>query len=99
MPCLRGSATASVQLLKCLELRISRANIVEKKTGSCALTGVAQWVERHPTNRKVAGAVPNEGTRLGCGPGPHLGVCRKQLMDVSLAQQCLSPSLPPFPFL
>ena len=35
-----------------------------------ALAGVAQWIECRPTNHRVAGSIPSQGTRLGCGPGP-----------------------------
>ena len=40
---------------------------------SGALTRVALWVGHCPTNRKVAGSIPGQGTCLGCGPGPQLG--------------------------
>ena len=46
-----------------------------------ALTGVAQWVECCPTNPKVAGLIPGQGTRLGCGFGPQLGACERQPID------------------
>ena len=36
-----------------------------------ALAGVAQLTEHQPANQKVAGSIPNEGTFLGCGPGPQ----------------------------
>ena len=36
------------------------------------------------------------GTCLGCGPGPQLGICEKQLIYVSLAHRCFSPSISPF---
>ena len=39
-----------------------------------ALADVAQWVERQPADLKVTGSIPGQGTRLGCGPGPRLGV-------------------------
>ena len=61
-----------------------------------ALTSVAQWVGRCPAHRKVAASsIPRQGTRLGCRPGPWLGRCKRQLIDVSLAHQCCSPSLSP----
>ena len=43
-----------------------------------ALAGVAQWIERRPVNQRVAGAIPSQGTCLGCGPGPQWGVCERQ---------------------
>ena len=36
-----------------------------------ALTGVAQWTECRPSNQSVTGLIPNQGTCLGCGPGPQ----------------------------
>ena len=62
---------------------------------SVALTGVAQWVGCCPTKLKVAGLIPSQGTCLGCGPGPLLEVCTRQLVDVSLAHQCFAPSVSP----
>ena len=60
-----------------------------------ALTGVAHWVGHHPANQKDAYLIPSQGTCLGCGPAPQLGVCERQLISVSLAHLCfLSFSLP-----
>ena len=42
-----------------------------------ALAGVAQWIEFQPVNQRVAGSIPSQGTRLGCRPGPQLGVCER----------------------
>ena len=42
------------------------------------MTGVAQWIECRPTNLKVAGSIPCQGTCLGCGPGPQLGANKRQ---------------------
>ena len=50
-----------------------------------ALAGVGQWFERQPVNQKVSGSVRGQGACLGCGPGPQLGACEKQPIDVSLA--------------
>ena len=50
-----------------------------------ALAGVAQWTEHQPVNQKVASSIPGQGTCLGCGPGPQLGACKKQLIIKSLA--------------
>ena len=60
------------------------------------LTGVTQGLGHHPANEKAAGLAPHQGTCLGFGPDPWLGVCKGQLIDVSLVHQCfcLSPSLP-----
>ena len=60
-----------------------------------ALAGVIQWIKHRPGNRKVASSIPSQGTYLGCGRGPQLGVCKRQQMGVSLAHQCSSPSLSP----
>ena len=62
---------------------------------------MTQWVGHRPANRKAAGLIPGQGTDLGCGPGPGLGVCERQLIGVSLTHRCLSPSLFPslYPFL
>ena len=62
----------------------------QHKIGACfkivklALTGVAQWVGRCPANQKVADSTPSQGMCLGCGPGPQLGACERQHIDVSL---------------
>ena len=50
-----------------------------------ALSGMAQWIECWPVNPKLTGSIPSQGTRLGFGPGPQLGVCKRQPTDVSLA--------------
>ena len=55
-----------------------------------ALAGVAQWTKRRPVNRKVAGSIPNQGTCLGCGPGPCLGAGERQPTGVFLAYQRFS---------
>ena len=49
-----------------------------------ALAGTAQRIEHQPVNRRVTGSIPGQGTCLGCGPGPKLGVCERQLVDISL---------------
>ena len=40
------------------------------KTKMC-LAGVAQWIRHWPTNQKVPGSIPSQGTCLGCRPGPQ----------------------------
>ena len=64
-----------------------------------ALTGMAQWTECQSVNQKVVGLIPGQGTCLDGGPGPRLGMCKRQPNDVSLAHQCFSPSLLFFPSL
>ena len=46
---------------------------------------MAQWVGYHPANQKIANLMPGQGTGLGCGLGPQLGLCERQLIDVSLS--------------
>ena len=59
------------------------------KAFSCALAGVAQWIECGPVNQRVTGSIPNQGTCLGCRPHLQWGACERQPhIDVSL-----SPSL------
>ena len=61
------------------------------KIASAALAGVAQWTECWPANLKVAGSIPGEGTCLGCEPGPQLGGCERQQIDVCITHWCFSP--------
>ena len=56
-----------------------------------ALAGVAPWIKHWPVNWAVTGLIPSQGTCLGCRPGPWLGVCKRQPIDVSLPL-----FLPPF---
>ena len=49
------------------------------------LAGVAQWIELQPVNQKVTGSIPTQGTCFGCPPGPQLGACERQPIDVFLA--------------
>ena len=66
-----------------------------KELQDSALAGMAQWIERWPVNQRVTGSIPSQGPRLGCGPGPWLGICERQPhTDVSLPL-----CLPPFPSL
>ena len=65
--------------------------LIHLKIVQMALAGVAQWIECQSGNRRVAGLIPSQGTCLGCGPGPQLGACKKQL--ISLTSMFLSLSL------
>ena len=48
------------------------------------LAGVAQWIECWPVNQSVAGLILGQGTCLGCGSGPQVGVrVRQPHIDVS----------------
>ena len=61
-----------------------------------ALSGVAHWIECQPVNRKVAGWIPSQGTRPGCGLSPQLGVCERQLcISLTLILLSISFSLSP----
>ena len=61
------------------------AGIKDKKKKSIVV-GIAQWIVRGSVNQRVAGLIPNQGTCLGCGPGPWLGDMRgNQLMFLSLS--------------
>ena len=60
-----------------------------------ALAGVAQWIKHWPANQKVASSVLSQGTCLGYGPGPQLGTCKRQPIDVSLPHWCFCPYLAP----
>ena len=62
-----------------------------------ALAGVPQCFEHWPENWNVPGSIPSQGTCLGCGSGPQLGACERQLITVSFIHWCFSPSF--FPFL
>ena len=63
----------------------------QKELHVAALTGMAQWIEHQPVNWKVTGSIPSQGTCLGCRPGPQMGVCERQPINISL-----SPFHPPF---
>ena len=58
-----------------------------------ALAGVAQWIECWPVKQRVTGSFTNQGTSLGCRPGPQQGALERQPhIDASLPLS-LSPSL------
>ena len=63
----------------------SNLSFTLKHSLAYALAGVAQWVEHRSTNQKVAGLIPSQGTFLGCGTCPQLGVCERQPIGVSLS--------------
>ena len=65
------------------------------KEGNSVLTGVAQLVRCCPTRQKVSSSIPSQATCLGCRPGPQLGACSRQPLDVSLVHWWFSPSLSP----
>ena len=47
---------------------------------SLALADMAQWIEHQPA--KVTGSIPSQSTCLSCRPGPQLGACERQPLDV-----------------
>ena len=57
------------------------------KLSSTALASAAQWVRRHPTNRKATCSILGQDTCLGHGFGPSRGAYKKNLIDVSLSHQ------------
>ena len=60
-----------------------------------ALTGVAQWAEHWPVNRRrVTGSIPSQGTCLGYRPGPQSGAHERQPIDLSVLH--IDGSLPLF---
>ena len=61
-----------------------------------ALAGIYQLAGHRPTNWKVAGSIPGQGTYLGCSLVPSQGASERQLINISLTHWCFSPSLPPF---
>ena len=50
----------------------------DNKKNELALAGVAQWTERWPVNQRVTSSIPSQGTCLGCGLGPQLGMPERQ---------------------
>ena len=69
--------------------------IISKNKITVSLTGVTQWIEHWPVDRKVASPILHQGTLLGRRPGPQRGAGKRQPIYVSLAHQCFSPSLTP----
>ena len=49
-----------------------------------ALAGVVSWIACRPANQMSPAPIPGQGTCLGHAPGPQLGVCEKQLINISL---------------
>ena len=67
-------------------LRSSVVSILNQfKNIYTSLASVAQWIECQPANQRVTGWIPNQGTYLGCRPGPQQGVLKRQPhIDASL---------------
>ena len=71
--------------------------ILQLKMHCSALAGVAQWIEHRPTNRKVPGSIPGQGT-CQSGLGPQLGHAKGNLSMLLLHIDASLPLfLPPFP--
>ena len=49
----------------------SKKQTKQTRKTETGLGGVAQWIERRPSNQRVAGLIPSQVTYLGCGPGPQ----------------------------
>ena len=47
--------------------------MTELKNYILALANVAQWTECQPTNQRVPGLIPSQGTCLGYRPGSPVG--------------------------
>ena len=67
-------------------------SLILSKIMENALAGAAQWIECGPSNQRVAGSIPSQGTCLGCGPGPQWEALERQPhIDVSLPQSLTFP--------
>ena len=58
--------------LYCL-FRANKPNKINGENSHSSLADVAPLVGYCPTNRRVAGSMPGQGTCLGCRFGPQLG--------------------------
>ena len=57
-----------------------------------SLAGMAQWIEHHPVNQRIASSIPSQGICLGGWPGPQGGACERQPhINVSLSLFLPSP--------
>ena len=54
---------------------------------------VVYWTVCWSANQKVAGSIPSQCICLSCGPSSQLWTFKKQMINVSLAHWCPSPSL------
>ena len=77
----KGSRRAQEGKVSGCQSNLVSTFIEEKVT----LAGITQWMERGPANQRVPGLTPSQGTCLGCGPDPQLGMCERQThIDISL---------------
>ena len=65
-------------------------NTTSGKTAVFKKSNPLSWLEHRPTPQKVVGLIPSQGTYLGCGLSPWLGVYGRQPTDVSLSRQSFS---------
>ena len=72
--------------------KLTVRKIPEIKKPHTALVGVPQWIECWPTNQKVTGSIPSQGTCLGCGTGSQQGACERQV-HIGIFSPSHSPSL------
>ena len=79
-----------VNLVMCILPQLKKNLIPKKKKKILSLTGVVQKDGHHPTNQEATSSILSQCTYLI----PGLGVCERQLINVSLAHQCCSPSFP-----
>ena len=63
------------------------------KKAISALAGVPEWIECQPVNQRVTSSIPSQDTCLGCSPGSHWGVRKRQphIYVLSLSFSFLSP--------
>ena len=75
--------------------------LFSERDEALALTDEASLVGCHPEKGKVAGLIPGQGTCLGCGFSPLLGVPTRSNRSMFLAHIDVSLPLilPPFPSL
>ena len=61
--------------------------IIKERVSTLMFNGVKGMLDLGPgwsANWKVTGLIPGQGTCLGCGPGPWVEACKRQLIDVSV---------------
>ena len=71
--------------MKVIRNQVCGIKIFIVKMKNTALVGVAQWNESRPANQRVSCSISNQGTCLGCRPGPQEWMHERQpQIDVSL---------------
>ena len=69
----------------CKSVNITLGEDLKKERKKRALAGAAQWTEFQPANQEVVNSISRQGTCLGRTPGPHLGACERQPINVCSA--------------